>query len=96
MLAREYYFNDHGAQIDRFAYSLIAAAKGLPTPEDGYGGQYIQDIAAKVMENYIAEKGDSPLEIEDENCLLETFRSRGGRLMFSDIKAAFTRFWCSI
>nr|MCH9734504.1 arginine--tRNA ligase [Actinomycetes bacterium] len=35
-VVREYYFNDHGAQIDRFSNSLIAAAKGEPTPEDGY------------------------------------------------------------
>ena len=34
-VVREYYFNDHGAQIDRFSNSLIAAAKGEPTPEDG-------------------------------------------------------------
>ncbi len=37
-VTREYYFNDHGAQIDRFARSLLARAKGEPTPEDGYGG----------------------------------------------------------
>ena len=47
---REYYFNDHGAQIDRFASSLIAAAKGEPTPEDGYAGSYITDIAAQVLQ----------------------------------------------
>ncbi len=38
---REYYFNDAGVQIDRFAMSLLAAAKGEPTPADGYGGAYI-------------------------------------------------------
>src|SRR5271165_3845217 len=48
-VVREYYFNDHGAQIDRFANSLIAAAKGDPTPEDGYAGSYIADIAAQVV-----------------------------------------------
>ena len=37
-VVREYYFNDHGAQIDRFARSLVAAAKGEPAPEDGYAG----------------------------------------------------------
>ena len=31
-VVREYYFNDHGAQIDRFTNSLIAAAKGEPAP----------------------------------------------------------------
>ena len=43
--AREYYFNDAGSQIDRFARSLLAAAKGEPTPEDGYAGEYIAEIA---------------------------------------------------
>ncbi len=48
-VAREYYFNDHGAQIDRFARSLLARAKGEPVPEDGYGGSYIDEIAAQVL-----------------------------------------------
>ena len=34
-VTREYYFNDHGGQIDRFSRSLVANAKGEPTPEDG-------------------------------------------------------------
>ena len=49
-VTREYYFNDHGGQIDRFARSLVAAAKGEPTPEDGYGGDYIREIAQAVVE----------------------------------------------
>ncbi|NLD86209.1 MAG: arginine--tRNA ligase, partial [Actinomycetales bacterium] len=48
-VTREYYFNDHGAQIDRFSRSLAAAAKGDPTPEDGYAGAYIDDIAARIV-----------------------------------------------
>ena len=48
-VTREYYFNDHGGQIDRFARSLLAAAKGEPAPEDGYGGAYIDEIAARVL-----------------------------------------------
>jgi len=38
-VSREYYFNDHGAQIDRFSRSLLAAGRNEPTPEDGYPGQ---------------------------------------------------------
>ena len=38
-VTREYYFNDHGSQIDRFARSLYARAMGHEAPEDGYGGQ---------------------------------------------------------
>ena len=45
-VVREYYFNDHGTQIDRFANSLIAAAKGERTPDDGYAGDYIKELAA--------------------------------------------------
>ncbi len=48
-VATEYYFNDAGAQIDRFARSLLASAKGEPAPEDGYGGAYISDIASAIV-----------------------------------------------
>jgi arginyl-tRNA synthetase len=51
-VTREYYFNDHGAQIDRFARSLLAAHRGDDTPEDGYAGAYILDIAARVEAAY--------------------------------------------
>ena len=46
-VTREYYFNDAGAQIDRFAAALLAAAKGEPVPEDGYAGAYIGEIATR-------------------------------------------------
>ncbi|GGD71398.1 arginine--tRNA ligase [Microbacterium murale] len=48
---REYYINDAGAQMQRFASSIIAAAKGEPTPEGGYPGQYIQALADRVVES---------------------------------------------
>ena len=48
-VTREYYFNDHGAQLDRFSSSLLAWAKGRPVPEDGYGGAYIEEIAKDVV-----------------------------------------------
>ena len=48
-VVREYYFNDAGGQIDRFVRSLVAAARGEPAPEDGYGGAYIGEIAARVV-----------------------------------------------
>ena len=57
-VVREYYFNDHGEQINRFAKSLVAAwaawaglgDKGycIETPCDGYKGAYINDIAVRV------------------------------------------------
>ncbi|MCC2029252.1 arginine--tRNA ligase [Microbacterium tenebrionis] len=47
---REYYINDAGAQMQRFAASVLAAAKGEPTPEGGYPGEYIAALAARVLE----------------------------------------------
>ena len=56
-VTREYYFNDHGAQIDRFSRSLLASAKGEPAPEDGYGGEYIHEIAAAVVAQHARGQG---------------------------------------
>ncbi len=81
LVTREYYFNDHGGQIDRFARSLVAAFRGEPTPEDGYGGAYIAEIARKVDEGY-----DGDLLDLDDATLQETFRARGVELMFDEIK----------
>ena len=47
---REYYINDAGAQMERFALSIVAAAKGEPTPEGGYPGEYISALAGRVLE----------------------------------------------
>ena len=83
-VTREYYFNDHGAQIDRFARSLLAAAKGEPTPEDGYGGAYIDDIAKRVL-----ELAPDALEQDDPQ---EVFRAQGVELMFAEIKQSLHDF----
>jgi arginyl-tRNA synthetase len=85
-VVREYYFNDHGVQIDRFASSLIAAAKGEPTPEDGYAGTYITDIAAQVL-----EKAPDALSLPEAE-IHETFREIGVDLMFSHIKESLHEF----
>ena len=85
-VVREYYFNDHGAQIDRFARSLVAAAKGQPAPEDGYAGDYIADIAAKVIEQAPDALSQPPEQQQ------ETFRSIGVDLMFAHIKASLHDF----
>ena len=45
----EYYINDAGAQMDKFAASVLASAKGEPTPEGGYPGAYIDDLGAMVL-----------------------------------------------
>ncbi|PRY34288.1 arginyl-tRNA synthetase [Umezawaea tangerina] len=83
-VTREYYFNDAGAQIDRFVASLIAAAKGEGAPEDGYAGAYITDIAAEVI-----KQEPSALSAEDS---AEVFRRIGVNLMFEEIKQALHDF----
>ena len=48
-VAREFYINDRGRQMDLFGQSVQAAAQGNPIPEDGYQGQYIADLAKEVV-----------------------------------------------
>ena len=85
-VVREYYFNDHGAQIDRFTNSLIAAANGQPAPEDGYAGAYINDIADQIV-----AKAPDALSLTGEE-QRETFRSIGVDLMFTHIKESLHEF----
>lgn len=86
-VTREYYFNDHGAQIDRFARSLMAKAKGEAAPEDGYGGEYIQEIADRVL----AETALDILSLPQEQAQ-EEFRAAGVDLMFAEIRESLHDF----
>lgn len=86
-VTREYYFNDHGAQIDRFARSLLARARGLDTPEDGYAGGYIDEIANRVL----AETAEDILALPDEQAQ-EKFREAGVELMFQEIRESLHDF----
>jgi arginyl-tRNA synthetase len=54
-VTREFYYNDAGAQIDKLAWSVQARAKGIKPgqpgwPEEGYAGEYIEDIAKEVSD----------------------------------------------
>jgi arginyl-tRNA synthetase len=85
-VATEYYFNDAGAQIDRFANSLYATAKGHPAPKDGYGGAYIADIAAIVTAKHPEVLTADPVVAR------EIMRVEGVALMFDEIKASLADF----
>jgi arginyl-tRNA synthetase len=64
---REYYYNDSGAQMERFRASVEAVRRGEGPPEDGYQGAYIHDLAAL--------KGDPvPLMLKEIETTLERFR----------------------
>ena len=54
-VTREFYYNDAGAQIDKLAWSVQARARGIKPgdpgwPEEGYAGEYIEDIARGVAD----------------------------------------------
>ena len=85
-VTREYYFNDHGAQIDRFSRSLLASARDQPTPEDGYPGEYIAEIAAEVARRHPEAAG------LDDASALESYRAAGVGLMFEEIKQTLKDF----
>jgi len=65
-VSREYYYNDAGAQMDRYGHSLTArylqaAGRDVAFPEDGYPGHYLIDWAADLLE----EVGDSWVDEPD-------------------------------
>lgn len=64
-VAREYYINDAGNQIEKFGYSLEARylqllGHDVPFPEDGYQGQDIADT----MRVFIEQVGDKYVNVE--------------------------------
>jgi arginyl-tRNA synthetase len=85
-VTREYYFNDHGAQIDRFAASLLARAKGREVPFDGYVGQYIDDIAQRVLLEH--PEVDTLPEAQAQ----ELLRREGVAQMFAEVQTTLRDF----
>jgi arginyl-tRNA synthetase len=64
---REYYYNDAGAQMERFHASIEAVRRGEEPPEDGYRGEYIKELAA-------LEGDPTPRMLEQIEATLERFR----------------------
>jgi arginyl-tRNA synthetase len=85
-VATEFYINDAGNQMDNFGASILAAARGLPTPENGYPGAYITELTERVLE-------DRPdlLELPDDEALTIA-RERGYELQLQEIRASLERF----
>jgi arginyl-tRNA synthetase len=83
-VSSEHYINDAGAQVDRFARSLLAAARGEPTPEDGYPGEYVTEIARQIVaEHPDALTGSDPLA---------AFAAAGYKIMLGEMRASLERF----
>ncbi|MBF4561784.1 arginine--tRNA ligase [Microbacterium sp. VKM Ac-2870] len=85
-LVREFYINDAGAQMDRFGRSVLAAIKGEPTPEDGYPGSYIGDLASRVLAEL-----PGILQLSDDEQLLQA-RDRAYALQLADLQASLEKF----
>lgn len=85
-VASEYYFNDAGAQIDMFARSLLAAARGEAPPPDGYQGGYLAEIATSVM----SRRPDAAALPEAD--AVAVYRAEGVALMLDEIKDSLARF----
>ncbi|MGA8745577.1 MAG: arginine--tRNA ligase, partial [Solirubrobacterales bacterium] len=56
-VGREFYVNDAGGQVERFAHSIAARMRGVEVPEDGYEGAYVADLAAR-----LAAEGFDPVD----------------------------------
>src|SRR6478609_5024181 len=57
----EYYFNDSGAQISNLGASVLALIRGEPIPEDGYHGDYVEELA-KALPDEIRVAADAPTD----------------------------------
>jgi arginyl-tRNA synthetase len=79
-LEREYLLNDMGGQVERFAASIQARMRGEDPPEDGYAGQYVGELAAR-----LAADGASPDDLDE-------LARKGTEAMRVDIQASLERF----
>jgi arginyl-tRNA synthetase len=75
---REYYVNDEGGQVQRFAQSIQARARGEQPPEDGYAGAYVTELAQKI-------EGAPDMDLGE-------LARRGVELMIEDVRRTLERF----
>ena len=73
-VSREFYVNDRGNQMDLFGQSLRAAALGIDRPENGYHGEYIADLANKII-----KKNPEFTKLDEESGMV-AFREAGYKL----------------
>jgi arginyl-tRNA synthetase len=85
-VTREYYLNDAGVQVDRFATSLRASARGEAPPDDGYVGDYITGIAATISQRH------PDLASQPEVDALPVYAREGMELMLAEIKRSLSEF----
>ncbi|MDA0165625.1 arginine--tRNA ligase [Solirubrobacter ginsenosidimutans] len=72
-VTREYYFNNAGSQVDKLGASVRARARHEPVPEDGYQGDYVTEIAARIPG--AAEKTAEELGAVASALIMESIRA---------------------
>ena len=77
---REFYVNDAGGQVERFAHSIAARMTGAELPEDGYEGAYVWELAER-----LAVEGADPTDTE-------ALGRRGVALVLEGVRATLDRF----
>ncbi|MBA3409163.1 MAG: arginine--tRNA ligase [Solirubrobacterales bacterium] len=77
-IEREYYFNDGGGQVLRLGQSIQARARGEEPPEDGYQGDYVAELAARIP--------DAAARAPEE------LAAAGVELVMAEIRATLERF----
>lgn len=85
-VAAEYYINDAGAQMDRFGASVLARAKGEPTPDGGYPGAYVDTLAERVAAEHPEIRTLPAAEA------LPIARDNAYRLQLAEIQETLSRF----
>ncbi|NOS98166.1 MAG: arginine--tRNA ligase [Methylotenera sp.] len=79
-VTREFYYNDAGAQIDNLTISVLARCKGISVehesfPENGYRGEYINDIAAAYLTKHTVIADDIEVTASGDIDNLESIRA---------------------
>ncbi len=85
----EYYINDAGAQMDKFGASVLAAVRGEETPEGGYPGAYIAQLAeaTRARHPHIDE-----LAVHAEADALALARETGYEVQLAEIRDSLAAF----
>ncbi|MDJ0357220.1 arginine--tRNA ligase [Paenarthrobacter sp. PH39-S1] len=85
-VTKEYYINDAGSQMNNFGASVLASIQGKPTPEGGYPGRYIDDLAKQVLTAHPGIR-----ELTDE-AALPVVRAAAYQAQMADIRETLADF----
>ena len=85
-VAREFYVNDRGVQMDKFGMSIEARAIGTEPPEGGYQGAYVDELAQQIV------AADPSILDLDDPARWEAFREAGYALQLQQQKDVLDHF----